>query len=151
MFEFLFKYPASVFSRGTFVLLGSWPRWLLFAGIAAAAFFFIFLLLRRRAAPAGWSTARSLVLAGLQWATVAVLLLLLWEPAISVTTLKPQQNIVAVVVDDSRSMSLAATGSATRQAQALDLLNSKLVRDLSNKFQVRLYRLGAGVSRIPDL
>ena len=29
---------------------------------------------------------------------------MLWHPAISVSTLKPQQNIVAVVVDDSRSM-----------------------------------------------
>ena len=29
MFEFLFKYPAPVFSRGTFVLLSGWPMWVL--------------------------------------------------------------------------------------------------------------------------
>ena len=29
MFELLFKYPQAVFSRGTFVLLGGWPVWLL--------------------------------------------------------------------------------------------------------------------------
>ena len=37
----------------------------------------------------------------------ALLLLMLWQPAISVATLKPQQNIVAVVVDDSRSMAIS--------------------------------------------
>ena len=35
MFEFLFKYPASVFSKGTFVFAGGWPLWLL--GIAILA------------------------------------------------------------------------------------------------------------------
>ncbi len=39
MFEFLFKYPASVFSRGTFVLLGTWPRWALYGAIVACALF----------------------------------------------------------------------------------------------------------------
>ena len=91
------------------------------------------------------------MLGALQWATVAVLLLLLWEPAISVTTLKPQQNIVAVVVDDSRSMALSDTGSATREAQAVDLLDNKLLRSLRGKFQVRLYKLGTGVNRFAHL
>ena len=36
MFEFLFKYPQAVFSRGTFVLLGDWPLWVLGLGILAA-------------------------------------------------------------------------------------------------------------------
>ena len=35
MFEFFFKYPASVFSRGTLVFAGGWPLWLL--GIAILA------------------------------------------------------------------------------------------------------------------
>ena len=37
----------------------------------------------------------------------ALLLFLLWHPALSVATLQPQQNIVAVVVDDSSSMAIA--------------------------------------------
>ncbi len=37
MFEFLLKYPEAVFSRGTFVLLGGWPLWLLGLAILAAA------------------------------------------------------------------------------------------------------------------
>ncbi len=31
MFEFLFKYPAAIFSKGDFVLLGGWPKWVLCA------------------------------------------------------------------------------------------------------------------------
>ena len=37
MFEFLFKYPRTVFAKGTFVLLAQWPLWLLILAIFAAA------------------------------------------------------------------------------------------------------------------
>jgi hypothetical protein len=36
MFEFFFKYPASVFSKGTLVLAGGWPVWLLIVAVLAA-------------------------------------------------------------------------------------------------------------------
>ena len=37
MFEFLFKYPVSIFSKGEFVLLGAWPKWVLVLLVLAAA------------------------------------------------------------------------------------------------------------------
>ena len=46
----------------------------------------------------------------LQSAVAALMLLLLWQPAIMVAELKPQQNIIAVLVDDSRSMAIADNG-----------------------------------------
>ncbi|HTU43960.1 MAG TPA: glutamine amidotransferase [Bryobacteraceae bacterium] len=151
MFEFLFKYPAAVFSRGTLVLLGSWPRWILFAGIAAAAALLAIAIWRKRTRLAPpMHGARIAALWGLQTALVAVLMLLLWEPAISITALKPQQNIVAVVMDDSRSMALTDTG-ATRQQQALKVLDAGLLKSLQSRFQVRFYRLTAGVERIQDV
>lgn len=150
MFQALFKYPASVFSSGSFVLLGSWPKWVLFAGILSAAALFAWTIWRKRTrVAASVRGMRALVLWGLQSALIALLLLLLWEPAISVTALKPQQNIVAVVIDDSRSMSLKDTGDS-RQKEAIKLLNTGLLKNLQNRFQVRLYRLGAGVDRIQD-
>lgn len=150
MFEFLFKYPLSVFSKGTFVLLGSWPRWslLLTVLVVAAALGWIFWVKRNKLAP-GLRGTRSLVLWGLQSAMLALLLLLLWEPAISITALRPQQNIIAIVVDDSRSMALNDVGQ-TREQLATSLLRDGLLRNLNSKFQVRLYRLGAGVDRIDD-
>ncbi|HEX4747904.1 MAG TPA: glutamine amidotransferase [Bryobacteraceae bacterium] len=150
MFQFLFKYPLTVFSKGTFVLSGGWPRWVLAFAITAAAVLLAWLLWRRRAnlrpSVRGFRVA---VLWALQSALLALLLLLLWEPAISVTALRPQQNIIAVVVDDSRSMGVNDVGRP-REELANDILHSGLLRDLSGKFQVRLYRLGAGVERISD-
>jgi uncharacterized membrane protein len=151
MFEFLFKYPASVFSKGTFVLLGSRPKWLLVAGIAASAAALAWVIWRRnKDLVKSVTRARAAVLWMLQSATVAVLLLLLWEPAISVTALRPQQNIVAVVVDDSNSMSIRDSG-LSREQQAIELLNTRLLPELRKQYQVRLYRLDSSLKRIPDL
>ena len=58
----------------------------------------------------------------MQTALAALLLFLLWHPALSVATLKPQQNIVAVVVDDSGSMALADEGGSTRRDAAVHVL-----------------------------
>jgi uncharacterized membrane protein len=150
MFELLFKYPAAVFSKGTFVLLGAWPRWMLFAAIAIAAALLALTMWRKRARLApSLRGPKIVVLWALQSGLVAVLLLLLWEPALSVTALRPQQNIVAVVIDDSRSMALMDTGP-TRQQQALKVLDSGLLKNLQSRFQVRLYSLGPGVQRIRD-
>ena len=78
----------------------------------------------------------------LQTLLIAVLLLMLWHPALSVATLRPQQNIVAVVVDDSSSMSVDDSGSGSRKnAAVISLLKSGLINQLQDKFQVRLYAL----------
>lgn len=147
MFELLFKYPLSVFARGKLVLLGSWPLWLLLLGIIAVATATAFPFLRARGA---LNARRSGILWTLQATTLAVLLLLLWEPAISVTTLRPQQNIVAVVLDNSRSMSMSDAGTQ-REQQAIELLRSKLLPQLRRRFQVRLYSLNAKLARVSDV
>ena len=74
-----------------------------------------------------------------------MLLLMLWQPALSVATLRPQQNIVAVVADDSRSMAAVDNG-VSRREQLLKSLNK--IKDLDKKFQVRLYRAGGGLDRL---
>ncbi len=133
------------------MLLGSWPKWALVAAILGAASSLAWLIWRGRPQPA--RSVRGLKTAAiwfLQSLTLAVLLLLLWEPAISVTALKPQQNIVAVVIDDSRSMAVNDAGKPREQA-ALDILNNGLLQSLQRRFQVRLYRLGNGVERIQNL
>ena len=122
MFEFLFKYPRSVYARGQFALLGAWPNWMLVLLILAAAAGLAWLIRSRlsQAAPVmrGW---RAWVIWGLQTLLAAMLLMLLWQPAITIAELKPQQNIIAVLVDDSRSMGISEDG-VTRQAQAVKAL-----------------------------
>ncbi len=148
MFEFFFKYPVTVFSKGTFVLLGGWPAWLLTLLIVAAALALgaAIWIRRRRIAPS-MRGVRTVAVWLLQTTLLALLLVLLWQPAMSVATLKPQQNIVAVVVDDSKSMAAEEDGS-TRIEKAVKTLNSGLVKNLSQKFQVRLYRLGDHLERV---
>ncbi len=152
MFEFLFKYPAAVFSKGSFVLLGSWPdlavarRELLFLRQSAAIPYWR----KRRDKQYRLTRTRTIILWALQACTLCTLLLLLWEPAISVTALRPQENIIAVVVDNSRSMAVAENGKA-REQQAIELLQSKLLPDLAPRFQVRLYALNSGLTRIADV
>ncbi len=146
MFEFLFKYPGTVFQKGQLVLLAPWPVWLL-AGMMLAAAALLFWHVRRSH---GLLTgARPLVIWVLQSGLVALVLLLLWQPAISIATLRPQQNVVAVLVDDSRSMDIRE-GSSTRLQQAVGALQGGVLRDLEQRFQVRLYRFGKDIARIPD-
>ena len=144
MFELLFKYPASIFHKGHFVLLTPWPLWLLGVGILAAAGLLFWHVRRNHGMLSG---ARPIAIWLLETALIALLLFLLWHPALSVATLRPQQNVVAVLVDDSRSMSIADE-SGTRLARAQSLLNGGLLKSLGDRFQVRLYKFGTDAQRI---
>jgi uncharacterized membrane protein len=152
MFEFLFKYPPTVFAKGSFVLLGQWPVWTLAALllIAAAGLGWVIWQRRRMIAPT-MRGPRTAVVWILQSLMVCLLLFLLWQPALSIATLRPQQNIVAVVIDDSKSMATQEDGHS-RKDQVLGTLNSGLLNSLQGKFQVRLYRMGDHLERIekPD-
>jgi uncharacterized membrane protein len=151
MFEFFLKYPRSVYARGQFALLGAWPKWMLALLILAAAAGLAGLIRSRlaRAAPVmrGW---RAWVIWGLQTLMAALLLVLLWQPAITVAELKPQQNIIAVLVDDSRSMAISEDG-ATREAQAVKALQDGVLASLNRSFQTRLYRFDDVPARIDGL
>src|ERR1700674_2232736 len=151
MFEFFFKYPRSAYARGQFALLGAWPKWMLVLLILAAAAGLAWLIRLRMAEAApvmrGW---RAWVIWGLQTLLAAVLLVLLWQPAITIAELKPQQNIIAVLVDDSRSMAISEDG-LTRQAQAVQALQNGVLAGLNRSFQTHLYRVDAVPARIDSL
>ena len=149
MFQFLFKYPLPVFTKGRFVLLAGWPVWALAVLIAAAAGG-LALLIRwrlRRATPElrSW---RGWLIWALQSALVALVLFLLWQPAMLVSELNSQQNIIAVVVDDSRSMRIADSGGKTREASAIAALEDGVLAGLQKRFQTRVYRLGSALTRV---
>jgi uncharacterized membrane protein len=151
MFEFLFSYPRSVFSKGELVLLGQWPVWLLGLLILAGAALLAWRVFSRRGDLAegvrGW---RVWAVWGLQAAMLALVLVLLWQPAVVISSLKPQQNIVAVVVDDSGSMSINESGQ-TRRDQAVKALNNGVLTSLGKKFQTRLYRMSDVLARVNTL
>lgn len=146
MFESLFQYPARVFSQGDFVFLSRAPVWALVAAIFLAAGGLSLLLLRRKGI-SRLTLKQRLIILSLQSSMVAVLLIMLWQPAIRVSALKSQQNVVAVVIDDSKSMSVSDNGQ-TRIDHAKKILNDELITGLEKQFQVRLYRAGSSLTRI---
>src|SRR5436853_6533784 len=104
LFRLLFKYPPLVFEQGDFTFGASR------AGLVAA-------LLATACAAAALLTYRTVrgdrrgperaVLITLRVAVVAVLVFCLFRPALILKASVPQQNFVGVLVDDSRSMTIA--------------------------------------------
>src|SRR5437588_6076418 len=136
MFQFLFTYPSAVFRKGQFVLLGKVPGWLLVAAMVAAAIG-LALLIRwklRNAAPElrNW---RAWVIWGIQSALVALVLFLLWQPAILVASLASQQNIIAVVVADPRRRSLGVGGGRQEEPEAVGGLEEGVLTGCGHGFQ----------------
>ena len=109
MFEFLFNYPQTVFRKGEFVFASGWPGWLLVLVILAVGGGLAWHLGKNPGRLAG----RPLQAVGvLQFLTAALVLLMLWQPAISIQSLRSQQNVVSVLVDTSRSMAIEEDGMA---------------------------------------
>lgn len=148
MFEFLFKYPPAVFTKGKLVLLSPWPAWLIPVLLLAAAAGLYWQMSRHGSLV---SRARSLFIWIAQTALVALVLFLIWHPAISVARLRPQQNVVAVLLDHSKSMALTDQDKAARLDAAQALLKDKLLPGLGERFQVRLYSMDKDAVRVESL
>jgi uncharacterized membrane protein len=118
LFEFFFKYSREDYARGELVFLGDWPVPLLSILAAAIVIAITAVLYRRR------GKARILQLTSVWFLQLAMLATVIWmilQPALQTEQLKPGENSVALVADNSESMSYGETN--TRLAQALDLLS----------------------------
>src|ERR1700693_5040063 len=101
---------------------------------AAAALAWLIRSRLAQAAPVmrGW---RAWVIWGLQTLLGELVLVLLWQPAIPAAELKPQQNIIAVLVDDSRSMGISedGIGGPSRQSQAVKEMQNGVLDTLQRQ------------------
>ncbi len=147
MFEFLFKYPLAAYRKGEFLFATGWSVWLLAALAAVAA---LGLLVYARRVPSRLNGAALWGVWALQVATATLVLVLLWQPALAVQSLKSRQNAVAVLVDTSSSMSLVEDG-LSRLARAAGALQETVMPALAEKFRVRLYGFSAKPERIGSL
>ena len=147
MFEFLFKYPLAAYRKGEFLFATGWPVWLLAALAVVAA---LGLLAYARRAPSRLTGPALWGVWAFQAATAALVLVLLWQPALAVQSLKSRQNAVAVLVDTSSSMSLAEEG-LSRLGRAVGALQETVMPALSEKFRVRLYGFSSKPERIGSL
>ena len=147
MFEWLFKYPATAFAKGHIVLLTPWPVYFLVLAVALAAVLLYWHVRKNKGMLMG---LRSVAIWLLQTTLVALLLLLLWHPALSVATLRPQQNVVTVLFDHSRSMAIADQNGTSRLAEAQKLWRDKIAAPLTSRFQVRAYEFGKQLERVAN-
>lgn len=138
---FLFKYSPRVYERGAFVLTPVVPP-LVLALSAVAAVVVLVLLYRRM--PALRPLDR-IVLGSLRAVALLVLLACLLRPALVIASAVPQRNVLAILLDDSRSQRIADMDGESRLAamQRSFADSSALVRALADRFALRFVRFGA--------
>jgi len=143
VFEFLLKYRPAAFTRSTLAFDPLLPVWVVLA-VATVAVLLVMLSLARPGRPL--ATPVRMVLGTLRFGTVALLAFCLCRPVLVVAESIGQRNVVAVLVDDSRSMRIADIDGHPRSATVRALAggpDSALLRALSATYQVRVYRTSA--------
>jgi uncharacterized membrane protein len=148
LFRFLFKYPPLMFQQGDFSWGLSRAVLLVVMAVTAAA---IVALFTYRGVSAANRTRDRVVLIGLRVAALVVLLFCLFRPTLVLKAAVPQQNFLGVLVDDSRSMSIADRDGQTRAAfvqQQFGTQDSPLLRALSQRFVVRFFSFSSSSDRI---
>lgn len=150
LFELLFKYRPLVFSRGDFIVASPIP---LGAVIGLGVVALVLAALAYRRAHATLTPRHRIVLFGLRAGVVAVLVFCLTGPALRLSTVVPQQNVLGILVDDSRSMGVADQDGKTRGAVAADAFaaDGPLMRALSQRFRVRLFGFSSSLERTDSL
>jgi len=148
IFEFLFKYRPLLFERGHLAFGGPWQLPLAVVALGA-----LVVALGYRARPGQARRAERLGLAGLRLAALAILAFALSRPTLVVPTVVPQQNFLAILVDDSRSMQVPDQDGQARGRVAAELVapDGDLLRRLDQQFKVRLYRFSASAERIASV
>ncbi len=147
VFEFLFKYRPVLFQEGELSFLSPWP---VATALAALAILGLPALLTYSLARGRSRRRDRIVLGALRGALFALLFLVVMQPALVLTSVVPQRNFVAVLVDDSRSMTIEDEGGVSRAESAAGLLEAEgeLMRDLGDRFAVRTFRFASAAERV---
>ena len=139
--QFLFKYPTRVFQRGDFVLAPVVSPLILGIGALAALVLVVLMYRRVQSIP----LRDRFILGALRALAILLVLACLLRPTIVLSSAVPQRNLLAILLDDSRSMRLADVDGKTRLAAEQTLLSdsSEIVKKLSERFALRFFRFGA--------
>ncbi|CAN5837960.1 glutamine amidotransferase [soil metagenome] len=138
---FLFKYPPRVFQRGDLALAPVVPA-LLIALVAAGSLALITVMYRRLRAV---SSVDRVVLGTIRALSVLLVLACLMRPTVVLSSAVNQRNVLAILLDDSRSMRLRDVNGAQRLAavQGVFADSSALMRRLGQRFALRTFRFAA--------
>ncbi|MEP6689993.1 MAG: hypothetical protein ABJD07_02485 [Gemmatimonadaceae bacterium] len=149
MFEFLFKYRPVVFEHGQFVFASAR---VIAIGLLVALVIAVPAIATYRRVSAKSTRQDRVVLALLRAAAFALILVCLFRPMMVLSAAVPRQNVLAVLIDDSRSMQIADRGTARGADVAKTFAaTGPLMTALGEKFILRLFRFSANADRVTSL
>jgi uncharacterized membrane protein len=150
IFQFLFEYRPHVFRQGDFRFappVGA-PVAAVVVIAALAMAFVSYRVLRSRVQ---WRERA--VLAALRITALAIILFCIFRPVLVVKAAVVQQNVIGVLIDDSRSMQLP--DKTADQGSRGDLVrrtfgnpDSPMMKALSDRFLVRTFRFSSSTARV---
>ena len=147
LFEFLFKYRPTLYQEGDFSFLSPWPVGTVALVAAALAVPAVLTYLRARGRS---SAADRWVLGLLRGTALLVLFFIVMQPGLILTSVVPQRNFLAVLVDDSRSMTIDDRDGSSRADKATGLLDPEgdLIARLDEGFALRYFRFSSRPARV---
>jgi len=150
LFQFLFEYRPHVFSQGDFRFAPPAGAPIV-AVVLLSALAIAFLSYRLIQSRIQWR--ERLVLGVLRIAALGIILFCIFRPVLIVKAAVAQQNVIGIVIDDSRSMQLPATNAQT--GSRADYVrgtfanpDSPIMRSLSDRFLIRTFRFSTSTARV---
>ena len=154
LFQFLFSNIVPLFfEQGEFRLAPAAGAYVALA-IAVVAVFFAIVTYRRAAAASAATQKTHLALLALRLALIALLAFCLFRPVLVVKAAMAQQNFLAVLIDDSRSMQIDRCHRVSGRPrgdfakQQFGDRNAGLLKALSDRFVVRTFRFSSQAARL---
>ena len=147
LFALAFKFRPVIFGQGELAFNAPWPA-LIPALLALAAAAVAVWSYRRQPAPGG-SARRRVALVGLRLAAVSLVLVCLLRPVLVLHAVEPHRNFLAVLVDDTRSMTVPDDHAAPRTAFVHEAFGESgaLRSALARRFTLRYFRFSATTER----
>jgi uncharacterized membrane protein len=150
LFQFLFEYRPHVFRQAEFRF--SPPAGAtVAAAVIIAALIISFISYRLVRSRVQWRERT--VLAALRLAALTLILLCICRPVLVVKAAVSQQNVIGVLIDDSRSMQIADAGTGTRAdfvRRTFGNRDSPEMKALADRFLIRTFRFSSSTSRVAN-
>lgn len=147
--SFLFKYPVRMFARGDLVVAPVVPALAIASAALVALLFVVFAYSRVR-------TLRPIdrfVLGALRAAALLLVIGCLLRPGLVIASAVPQRNVLALLIDDSRSMRIRDVGDTTRLSATQRVFDdtSTLTKKLGERFAIRRFRFASHASPLTSV
>ena len=157
LFQFLFKYKPFLFQKGTIAFESSLPPSLLLALSLSCVILTAYVYRQRSLFRHDHilSLLRKVLLpASLRALVFIIVLIILFRPVLRVSTVFPKENIAAIVIDDSKSMTIQDQGEQSRVTAVRHFLDPKegiFLAAVRQKFQTRLFRFSRDLQKLNSL